>query len=238
MHRPLRNLLHHPAVAEIVIVDDGSSQQEFEYLRETLSELGNPARVRLIRREENRGALETKREGVEKASCPWVLVLDSDNTAFCSFLNALSRLREPDPNVFYAAAWAFPFFPFHPLIGRALDFDDACRLTREGTLRRVFIINDGNYLVSRDAYLQNVNAIGKLASDVADVMVVNYKCLSAGMNLKILPGTAYYHRVHPSSFWMQTQDESKKRVLQIFSRLDRELRWDSDFLNQLNFQSS
>lgn len=238
IHRPLKNILKHSAVAEIVIVDDGSSTEEFAALEASLSKLGNPNKIRLFRREENRRALETKRECVERATLPWVLILDSDNTLFCSYLNTLAELKNPDPEVIYAASWAFPAFSFHPLSGKTLDFEALCSLTISGVLRRIFIINDGNYLVNRDSYLKNINSIGRLSADYADVMLANYKCISEGMSLKILPGTAYYHRMHSASRWMQAPEKSRNRVMKIFSRLENNQRWDNEFLSELRRESS
>jgi hypothetical protein len=74
-----------------------------------------------------------------------------------------------------------------------------------------------------------VSAIGNIASDVADVMLVNYHWLSQGGNLEVLPATSYYHRIHEGSFWNQTQEESRKRVLDLFSRFERGQKWDGEF---------
>lgn len=233
IHRPLKNILSHPAITEILIVDDGSSVEEYKRLNDSLNYLGNPQKVAVIRREENRGALETKRECVEKAINNWVLVLDSDNTIFRSYLNSLSCLQDPDPKIFYTSSWAFPCFPFHRLNGERINFENACRLTKEGTLRKVFIFNDGNYLVHRDTYLENVNPLSNIKAEAADVMVVNYKSLSSGISLMTLPGTAYYHRIDPSSFWLRTKNKSRERILDIFQRLEQGIPWDSTFVEKL-----
>jgi len=231
--RPLFNLLCHPAVEEIVIVDDGSEPSEFAALQRTVAAIDPTGRIKIHRREQNLGALRTKLECVERASCDWVLVLDSDNTAFTGYLDTLASQRELKPDTFYCASWAFPLFPFHELGGQAIDFETAAELTSTKVLRRVFIINDGNYLVHRDSYVRSVTAIGKVASDVADVMLVNYHWLSQGGFLQILPATSYYHRVHKGSFWNLTQDESRKRVFELFARFEQGLKWDEGFAGTL-----
>ena len=190
IYRPLFNLLNHPAVAEVVIVDDGSREEEFRQLRDFVESLGCGERVKVFRREENRGALLTKLECVEKCSSDWVLVLDSDNTAFRGYLNALGGLGNLDPNMFYCASWAWPWFPFEELEFEEIDFQRAVNLCRDGGLRKYYIINDGNYLVNRAAYLKAVGEIGELPSDVVDVMVVNYLWLSRGGSLQMLPRRA------------------------------------------------
>ena len=235
--RPLFNLLCHPAVEEIIIVDDGSEPSEFSALERTVAEVDTGGRVTIHRRDQNLGALRTKLECVERASCEWVLILDSDNTAFINYLNALARLGSPDANAFYCAGWAFPHFPFHPLHGMRLDFQKAWELTASGDLRRYYIINDGNYLVHRESYIRSVKALGTIASDVADVMVVNYNWLSQGGYLQILPGTFYFHRVDASIFWCRTEEESLHRVSEIFARFEAGNRWDEEFQSALALRS-
>ena len=234
IYRPLFNLLDHPAVTEIVIVDDGSSPAEFESLAGNVRKFDARGLVKIHRREQNLGALRTKLECVERAASDWVLVLDSDNTAFTNYLDALSRITGPETGAFYCAGWAFPFFPFHPLHGMRLDFQKACALTASGDLRRWYIINDGNYLVHRESYIRAAGDLGVVASDVADVMVVNYHWLSQGGCLRILPGTSYFHRVDASRFWCRTEEESRRRVAEIFARFERGMKWDGEFYRSLN----
>jgi len=234
IYRPLFNLLNHPAVEEILIVDDGSDPSEFAALERTVAGIDPSGRVKIHRREQNLGALQTKLECVEKASSEWVLILDSDNTAFRHYLDRLGTLEAPVANVIYCANWAFPRFPFHEFTGLRIGFEKAAELTVSGALRRIYIINDGNYLVHREAYAHSVSAIGRVASDVADVMLVNYHWLSQGGVLEVLPATSYYHRVHKGSFWNLTQDESRKRVVELFARFERGLKWDDEFSGTLD----
>ena len=227
--RPLRNLLNHPSVGEIVIVDDGSSEEEFALLKRGLENMGASSRVKLFRREENLGAMLTKLECVERCSLDWVLVLDSDNTVFRSYLDALSSQQELHEDTIYCASWAFPCFSFHGLGRRVIDFEAASDLTRSGALRRVYIINDGNYLVPRKEYVDRVTEIGSIKSHAADVMLVNYRWLSAGNKLEMIPSTSYLHRVEESSFWENTREKSRSRVLDLFSRFEAGLRWNEAY---------
>lgn len=232
IYRPLFHLLDHPAVAEVVIVDDGSREEEFRELCRFVDSLGCGDRVKVFRQEENRGALLTKLECVEKCSSDWVLVLDSDNTAFRGYLNALADLNKLDSKVFYCASWAFPFFPFHEFSGLLINFDKACEWTRTGILKRVYIFNDGNYLVNRRAYMENAVNLGRVASDVADVMVVNYRWLSEGGSLSVLPNASYFHRVDASSFWNRTAEESKRRVSEVYSLLEVDRRMEAGMFSK------
>jgi len=231
--RPLRNLLNHKRVSEVVIMDDGSHESEYEALREQVRLIDKAGRVKIHRRIENRGALLTKLECVEKCTSDWVLVLDSDNTAFTGYLDRLEALAPSDPSNIYCAAWAYPYFPFDELSGMSIDFQRACDLLQNGILKRKYLLNDGNYLVNRRRYSEVVSLIGHLPSDVVDVLVVNYLWLSKGGKLELVPETKYMHRVDPSSFWSRTADASKKRLLEIYARMEGEVPWDEDFLQKL-----
>lgn len=223
--RPLRNLLNHPGVGEIVIVDDGSREEEWELARREVGRIPHGGKIQMHRRVKNLGALRTKLECAERSALPWVLILDSDNTVFANYLDALAALREPSKDTIYCASWAFPFFPFHQLERETLTFDRAGELTRNGLLRRVYIINDGNYLVSRDEYVRNVAAVAHDGNHAADVMLVNYRWLSAGNRIQILPSTSYLHRIEGSSFWENTKEYSKAEVLRLFAKLEAGEKW-------------
>jgi glycosyltransferase involved in cell wall biosynthesis len=225
--------LDHAAVEEVVIVDDGSREEEFLELKKFVDSLGYGERIKVFRREENRGALLTKLECVERCSTEWVLVLDSDNTAFRRYLDILGKIQNPDSQTFYCASWAWPFFPFEGLGREAINFERAEMLCRDGRLRRFYIINDGNYLVHRKAYSETVTRIGQISSDVVDVMVVNYLWLSLGGKLEMVPERSYFHRVDASSFYKRTEDDSKRRLLEIFKRFESGECCGEEFLEDL-----
>ena len=230
IYRPLFHLLDHPAVEKVVIVDDGSREQEFLELKKFVDSLGCGERIKVFRREENRGALLTKLECVERCSTDWVLVLDSDNTAFRRYLDALEGILNPDPQTIYCASWAWPCFSFRDLGVEKIDFELACELVRSSLLKKNYLINDGNFLVHRKKHLFSINEISNFEIEAADVMLVNYKWLSDGGNLKLLDRVSYFHRVDGSSFWNRTAEVSKKRVQEIFKRFEQGERCGADFL--------
>jgi glycosyltransferase involved in cell wall biosynthesis len=230
IYRPLFNLLNHPVVDEVVIVDDGSRLEEYQSLKDFVDSLDCGDRVKIFRRVENRGALLTKLECVERSSSEWVLVLDSDNTAFSSYLDALGGIRNPDPQMIYCASWAWPYFAFQDLGVDKIDFELACELVKSSLLKKIYLINDGNFLVHRQKHLFSIKEISNFEIEAADVMLVNYKWLSDGGSLKLLDNVSYFHRVDGSSFWSRTVEVSKKRVQEIFKRFEHGERCREDFL--------
>jgi hypothetical protein len=208
-----------------VIVDDGSSEEEWMLARGEVDRIPHDGKIRMYRRRVNLGALRTKLECAERSGFPWVLILDCDNTVFDNYLDALTSLTEPQKNTIYCADWAFPFFPFHELGYEALTFDRVGELTRNGLLRRVYFINDGNYFVPRDEYVSNVAAIAHEGNHAADVMLVNYRWLSAGNRMQILPSASYLHRIEGSSFWENTKEHSKAEALRLFAKFEAGEKW-------------
>lgn len=229
VYRPLFNLIRHPAVTDIVIYDDCSEASDFDVLKGSVDRLSGKKKISLYRHSKNQKALVTKRDAVARCESDWVLVLDSDNTAFCNYLDALGALSQPDKNIFYCSSYAFPFFPFDALGGGLIDFARAQALTADSRLRRYYLINDGNYMVHRDTFARLGEVIGKPLTDQADVMLVNYGFLSNGGGVQMLPNTSYYHRLDATGRWVSNPDASKQRAMRIFARLEAGLRWDEAF---------
>lgn len=230
---PLRNLLNHPAVSEVVIVDDGSSATEFYLLQEQVRRIDKMGIVKIHRRVENRGALVTKMECVEKCASDWVLLLDSDNTALEIFLDGLASFPNLENNTIYCSSWAYPYFCFEELCGIDLNFQKASELISSGILKKIYLLNDGNFFVNKKEYLNKISALVDIRNLATDVLLVNYRWLSEGGTLRIIPNTKYIHRVDNSSFWSRTADESKKQLVTIYERITKKILCDESFLKKL-----
>ncbi len=233
IHRPLWNIVNDERIEEIVIVDDGSHEEEFALLVNNVTRYDRRKIITIYRREENRGAQFTKMECVEKTRGPWMVLLDSDNTLLTNYLDAISELQEHDEKTIYCPDWAFPYFCFHPLSGKKIDFQKTCQLVQQGVLQRIYLLNDGNYFFHQKTYLAQLRGLEAIQNDVADVMLANYRWLSQGGYLKVMGKASYIHRIDDSSFWMRTPQQSKERVMALFERLKKNLPWDDDFKNNL-----
>ena len=229
IYKPLFNAIQHPNVEEIVIVDDGSSDEQYEKLHQFVDRLKSEKKIFLHRRKENRKALFTKVEVAEKCSCEWILILDSDNTFFMRTLNDLSALRDIHEDTFYCCSFAFPYFDFTPVGAELLDFEKIASLSQQGILQKFYIMNDGNYLVNKKTYLSAARKVGETQNDEADVITLNYSLISNGGKLKVMENTHYFHRVHKQSRWLMNADASKKRLNLIYSRLKEKKPFDAEF---------
>ena len=134
-----------------------------------------------------------------------------------------------DEKNIYCPDWAFPYFCFHPLAGKKIDFQKTCHLVQQGVLQRIYILNDGNYFFHRKTYLAQLMGLEAIQNDVADVMLANYRWLSQGGYLEVMKNASYIHRIDDSSFWMRTPQQSKERVMALFERLKKNLPWDDAF---------
>ena len=207
IHRAFKNIWRDERIDDIVLLDDGSNEASFSQLRRTVQPFSNKTRV--FRRTENRGTLATKIETVSLCRNSWVILLDSDNSIFTSYLDALYRLQEWRPDTIYCPDYAYPNFDFRILSGQSLDFNDIHKMVLDGSLFGPFI-NDGNYFLNKDSFLETLSPFQHYQVYAADVIFANYIWLSKGKVLKVLQGASYYHRVHPGSTWKHTQRQSAR----------------------------
>ena len=228
LHRSLHNILSHPVISEIVIFDDFSDDSNYAKLVSFLSSLKR-SDIRIVKAKSNLKALRAKRAAVEACSSPWVLLLDSDNTVFRNFLDAIFQMPSRDDSTIYCAAFAFPYFDFRTVAGRDIDFDGIRKYAAAGTLNRVYFFNDGNYLVPKSRYLEVSHSVGHPCDDAADTMLFNYFWVSRGGKMKFLPGTSYLHRIEATGRWMTNSICSKMRVTEIVGRLKKGKRADPEY---------
>lgn len=223
IHLPLFNILGDPRVSEIIIHDDGSCEDDFARLTLRVESL---PKVKVFRRERNRGALRTKWDAVGHCQSEWVLLLDADNTAFRSYLEAIFAIESWCPSTIYCPSFAWPFFDFRVLAGRSLGFGDVRQHVVDGLLRRTYLLNDGNYFLPRQAYLDAVRPILDLPHPTPDVLEVNYVWLSLGNILTVLPhGATYCHRVSPGSYWNANPERSRGRLMELLAAIEAGEKW-------------
>lgn len=96
--------LAHDTRGEVIVVDDASSDQTTEHLRNRYTDAIRNGSLRIVTLSENRGTTAAKNVGSRASSAEWILFLDSDDllneSAAPSVLRALSRLTK-HPVVFF-----------------------------------------------------------------------------------------------------------------------------------------
>lgn len=234
IHQPLWNILNDERIQEIVIVDDGSSEEEFSLLMKNIAKYDQRKVITVHRREKNQGAQFTKMECVEKAKGDWMILLDADNTLFPSCLDRMTSIENPHHETIYCADWAYPYFSFRRFSGERIDFKKMCQLVGNKSNRQSLPLNDGNFLFHRTSYLQQLQGLKQIEYGAADVMLVNYVWLSQGGSMQILNQASYLHRLHETSFWKRTAHDSRKYVRVIFDRLEKELSWQNKNVDGLS----
>lgn len=202
----------HPAVSEIVIVDDASG--DFESLVEALAQ-PEVRRVVLSRNQRNLGVFGNKLETVALCRNDWVINCDSDNVMDRAYLDRVTELAL-DPYVWYCPSFARPHFDYRRLVGE-YDHED---------LRRIVdipgfgcLINTGNQIVNRSRFLAVFDRYrGKRADlrmpnwlrldpeerhlkkwrlvfDAKDSFIYNLYWLWSGGSLRVVDGLEYDHYV-------------------------------------------
>jgi len=102
----IRDAALHPAISEIVVVDDGSEDwPELETL------LRNQPKVRAFHNPVNLGVFGNKVEAVACAWGDWVMTCDSDNFMDTNYIDRVSSM-ERLPDVWYCPSFARPKFDY------------------------------------------------------------------------------------------------------------------------------
>lgn len=102
-------------VSQIIIVDDASTDRSLEILRDAAS---GDSRIDLIPLTENHNASFCRNRGLERATAPYVIFLDSDDVLaiHCSRTRLTSAAQFPDHDL-----WVFPMLVFRDSPDSPLD---------------------------------------------------------------------------------------------------------------------
>lgn len=206
IYSPLRNIIHDKRIGEIVIYDDGSDSLEFEAMKNKSVKLSD--KIKVIRNEENLGAFRAKLEGIKLAKSEWVILLDSDNFLFQNYLNTIFQVKKWNNNNIYCADFAYPNYDFTRWGGQTFDMNEIRQMLREKQYKLLMLMNDGNYFVNRERYINTAEPFKEIDVLAVDVLAFNYLWLSRGGKLQVLKRVKYYHRVHEGSYFLKTEKES------------------------------
>lgn len=200
----LKNIFKDERVSEIIILDDGSSLESF--LKSVKFLKNFKQKVKLFRREKNLGPFITKIQACSLCSNPWCILLDSDNTIFESYLNAIFSLETWEENIIYCPDYAFPHYKFKNYRNLIFDFNHISNLQKSSNILKEIIfscfINGGNYFLNNKRFTKCLEPYLILNPHGTDAFITNYIWLSQGNKLKVLTNASYYHRIHSHSLWI------------------------------------
>lgn len=202
----------HPAIGEIVIVNDGPAG-----LEEVTEMLEGMPKVKLFSNATNQGVFTNKIEAIARCSCDWVITSDSDNFQDATYVDRVITLAQ-DPKIWYCASFAKPQFDYRRLIGRWNI------KTMKGFFESLIAscaINTGNWTVNHPEFMQvfdrfrgvkrfdlmlpNYMSLSEeerqkenwhLVYGACDSILLNMEWLLAGGTLEFCDGLEYEHAVH------------------------------------------
>lgn len=193
LFKSFAQVINHPNVGEIIIVDDCSDSYTSTRIQEgvrSITQLCNTNKIRLFRNENNLGCFANKREAVSNAENEYVLILDSDNVVGADYIDVVMR-QNWQPNKVLQPCFARPRFDFRKFNSLTVDKTNIRKYLREGMFN--VMLNAMNYFVHRDTYLATWdNSIDPVTSDT---IWQNYCWLRAGHQIYITPGLMYDHGV-------------------------------------------
>lgn len=187
-------VLNHPMIDEIVIVDDHSTDEHWKPLSKL--PLFNP-NITVLRNDKNEGMLKNKYLAVAACKNDWVVLFDSDNVLNGSYLDAL-----PDTLVdgsIYMPEFARPMFDYREFSGQVYDMSNVKITELNGKFWTM--MNTCNYIVPRNQYCDVWEPNFKIKG--TDTLWFNYLWLKAGYSFYVCPGMQYDHLVHDQSEWMK-----------------------------------
>ena len=107
-------------ISEIIVSDDKSTDGSYERLQKLFT-TPKYAKVKLRQNANNLDCYRNKCEAVLACSLPWVILLDDDNVMDSSYVDALYRLQEWDPDVLYLPELAKPSFDYRQFAGLTIN---------------------------------------------------------------------------------------------------------------------
>jgi glycosyltransferase involved in cell wall biosynthesis len=185
--RSFEQLLEDSRVSEIIIVDDASETECYDWLHQRVRELNNP-KVKLYQNVRNLGMSLNKRRALELCENEFCILADSDNIFTPSYVSAFLRSYEQGVDIF-APEFAEPNFYFTKYAGMRFDKDTAKGYLEEKEFR--VLMNCSNFVVNRDRYINS----HIYRSDIkgADSIWILYLMWKNGAVLKVCSGMRYFH---------------------------------------------
>lgn len=200
IHKALYNILNDDRVAEILIVDDCSKLDSYEYLKNFVSRLGSE-KMRIIRNKINLGMFKNKLYALSQAKYDWSILLDSDNTLQKSYIDSIYKINNWDVSTMYCPSFSWPLLNNETLSGKEYLFKDIRELLIHNSRVIKQFLNLGNFFVNKKEFFDSTHNMIDFIPYAADSIYINYLWTAKGNRLFIPNNCRYIHRVNGDSTW-------------------------------------
>ena len=215
----LCNALYDDRIDDIIIYDDASSPEEFSRMQANIANLSTKISIR--RGEQNFGAYKSKIIAISHCKNEWAIILDSDNALSETYVDRLYHITAWNPKLIYCPTSANPYFNFKLFSDTEINLEKAREFILNNPHPKLFrnFINDGNYFVNVQKYLDCAKDNQDICVQASDVAAFNYLWLTSGGSLYAVSNLSYYHRQHSGSYWLSTMTDSKKVLNKIIEAI-------------------
>ena len=222
----LCNALYDDRIDDIIIYDDASSPEEFSRMQANIANLSPKISIR--RGEQNFGAYKSKIMAISHCKNEWAIILDSDNALSETYVDRLYHISAWNPKLIYCPTSANPYFNFKLFSDTEINLEKARELILNNPHPKLFrnFINDGNYFVNVQKYLDCAEDNQDICVQASDVAAFNYLWLKSGGSLYAVSNLSYYHRQHSGSYWLSTMTDSKKVLNKIIEAITNQKKCD------------
>lgn len=233
--------MDHPAVDEVMIVDDGSD--DYGQLVEKVLHYPPGGHLTIYQNNQNLGVFGNKLEAVAQCAGEWVITCDSDNLMDKQFIDKIVSL-EKEPDTWYSPSFARTHFDYRGLVGQySLE-------TIAGMMDKPLAaccLNTGNQTVHRERFMQVfgeyrgqradlmfpnwLNLLPeqrpmkywRLVFDACDSLIFNMEWLTSGGKLHVVDGLEYdhYYAAGPEGNYTRAPEEKGQLGELLFEELRR-----------------
>lgn len=181
-------VLNDDRISEIIISDDVSRQEIYRKIEDFVCFF---PKIKLYRNAENQDCYKNKYTSLTYANNKWCILFDSDNTIKKDYLDSLYNIPNWDDYVACLPSFAMPYFDYRPFAGRIISKENVAAEMHSPTFSTM--LNTANCFVNKDFYIQCWD--GSIDPHTSDSIYMNYRLLSNGGKLYVVPDLHYEHRV-------------------------------------------
>lgn len=210
-------------VSEIVVNDDGSSEDHWENLNK-ISESLNTNKIKLFRNSNNVKSFRNKYITVSKCSNDWVYLLDSDNYPFENTYDVLKEINLTENNICYSPRRLFCKYDYQQEYQTISDYSFKYDLigieeSKDAIFKKTkwfdWFLNTGNYFFNKNFYLDSLKVpFDDLSTQLldADTAASFYFWLKNGGYFKVIEDLSHNHRLREESTWNVCGENSQLSV--------------------------